>query len=688
MMNNNKILLLIFASLQILLLINLTEQQTVTYYQTSFNTTDRLTQKPFLSFAPFTTTPQNRISIDRTQLFQKIHGFGGAFTDAASITFSTLNEDLQQQILELYWGESGIGYTTGRVHMNSCDFSLYTYNFDDVVNDTNLIFFDSNVTHDTITMIPFIQQANETFIATQNKLIEKRKEKFGEKFPNFEQISSNLKEITAKSKESFPAEGLKVFLSPWSPPGWMKVPVNGKQSMDGSATPEGLLEEFHYTWSLYFIKFIEAYLNHGITLWGLTIQNEPEYAAGYEACVYSDVNERNLIISDLGPMIRKTFPYIKILAYDHNRDDVYTWAQTMYSDQLSLEYVDGIAFHWYITQQFQNVNFTYYLQPEKLLFGSEACNCPMSATYNKTNDWIGWKRGESYGQDIIGDLNNFASGWTDWNLVLNTKGGPNHVENYCDAPIVADDEKQEIFIQITYYYMGHISKFILPNYQRVYSDADVIFEASTVAPSGVDQPDVVYLFDGMNIVLWDCQNSPQQQFVYSNNVLYINSTEQCLNIQNESTDDGANVQLYQYFPNSANEMWNFQKSNENSGFDQIISQLNGKCLDLSNSSTVNGANIQMMTCNGGESQQWVFNSQDGSIRSSIDQSKCITAGWSPLLNVAFLSDDGLEVVVVVMNPTNQPLIFDIFDPLVSNTSSIQTSIPAHSIQTYIYPTSS
>ena len=34
----------------------------------------------------------------------------------------------------------------------------------------------------------------------------------------------------------------------------------------------------------------------------------------------------------------------------------------------------------------------------------------------------------------IGDLNNWVQGWTDWNIVLDTQGGPNHLQNWSVQP--------------------------------------------------------------------------------------------------------------------------------------------------------------------------------------------------------------------------------------------------------------
>ena len=170
-------------------------QTQVNLVQTAENTLDRLTPKTPLAFTTNSTQQSNVVTINHSKTFQEIIGFGGAFTEAAALNFHLLNPTLQEQIIESYWGEDGIGYSMGRVHMNSCDFSLFTYNFDNVTGDTSLSHFDTNVTHDQRTMIPLIKRANQTATASGHPI--------------------------------------KLFLTPWSPPAWMKIPVNGKQSMDG-----------------------------------------------------------------------------------------------------------------------------------------------------------------------------------------------------------------------------------------------------------------------------------------------------------------------------------------------------------------------------------------------------------------------------------------------------------------------
>jgi len=213
------------------------------------------------------------------------------------------------------------------------------------------------------------------------------------------------------------------------------------------------------SWVLYYSKFLTAYHGQGIDFWGMTVQNEPEFAAPWEACVYHPEQERDFLKNYLGPVIARDHPDVNIMIYDHNKDHVVTWAQTILSDPDAAKYVWGTAFHWYSGDAFDNVNQVHQLFPDKSLLASEACNCPMEMN--------NWAYGEAYGHDILGDLNNFANGWTDWNIVLDAQGGPNHLNNNCAAPIIADVDAQTINFQPAYYYMGHFSRYLLPGSVRL-----------------------------------------------------------------------------------------------------------------------------------------------------------------------------------------------------------------------------
>ena len=130
----------------------------------------------------------------------------------------------------------------------------------------------------------------------------------------------------------------------------MKLPgPDGNISMVGSATPNGLKGDpkIQLTWARYLSKFITAYKRKGINIWALTPQNEPEFPAPWEACAYNASFERDFIRDYLGPVIKTDHPDVLILAFDHNKDHLKTWTETILSkDALSADqYVDGMAFH-------------------------------------------------------------------------------------------------------------------------------------------------------------------------------------------------------------------------------------------------------------------------------------------------------------------------------------------------------
>jgi len=373
-----------------------------------------LTTKPSIDFTGTDFDSQITLRVLKTTTYQTVLGFGGAFTEAAAYVFSQMNSTAQQEILNAYFGPNGNKYSVCRTHINSCDFSLASFSFDDMVDDFSLSNF--TIAHSTKWMIPFILAAIKT--------------------------------------SSIP---IKIYGSPWSPPAWMK----GNGQMDGSSSP-GLKPDprVHQAWALFFSKFLTAYKNLGINLWGITIQNEPEFAAPWEACTYTAEEQRDFLKTYLGPQMAKDHPNVTIMIWDHNKDHVVNWVRTIFSDPDAAKYAQGTAVHWYTGSQFENLATAHDLHPDKFILATEACNCGTPQIGN-------WPRGESYGYDIIGDLQNWAVGWVDWNMILNTQGGPNHLNDACDAPIIADPRTQQVYLNTPYYYMGQITRYVPPGSIRI-----------------------------------------------------------------------------------------------------------------------------------------------------------------------------------------------------------------------------
>lgn len=397
----------------------------VVVFQSARNTSDRLSEMEPVTFGDVLNARLPLVDVSAAETMgQEVVGFGGAFTEASALLFQNLTAENQQALLEKYFdAETGIGYTLGRVHINSCDFSPVpgSWSEDEVVNDSALEHFDTEVNHDSGAMIPFIKAAMERIEAGGRKL--------------------------------------KLFASPWSPPAWMKT--TGKMVGGGSLRPE-----FRGTWARYIAKWITAYKAKGVPLWGLTPQNEPENSASWEACRYTAEEEADWLGEHLGPTLNATHPEVLIFAYDHNKDHVYDWAKVMYAHPTAPKYIDGIALHWYTGDSFDNVAKVHVEFPQAALLATEATWEKYRWQPGTTAASGEWAFGEGYAHDIVGDLNAGAVGWTDWNLLLDTTGGPNHVGNNCDAPMYSENGTA-LYLHPQYYYIGHFSKFILPGSRRI-----------------------------------------------------------------------------------------------------------------------------------------------------------------------------------------------------------------------------
>lgn len=241
-----------------------------------------------------------------------------------------------------------------------------------------------------------------------------------------------------------------------------------------------LLPEYYPVWANYYRKFINAYEEAGIPIWGVSIQNEPEASQTWDSCIYTAEKERDFIREYLGPTLHSNgLADKKIVIWDHNRDQIFERAKTVYDDPEAAKYVWGAGFHWYEGDNFENLQLTHDVWPDKQLLFTEGCQ------EGGTHDGS-WALGERYGRSMINDFNRWTVGWLDWNLLLDEKGGPNHVHNYCSAPILVDTQNDKIIYQNSYYYIGHLSRFIKPGSRRmaISSSRDDILVTAYKTPEG------------------------------------------------------------------------------------------------------------------------------------------------------------------------------------------------------------
>lgn len=355
--------------------------------------------------------------VETEQECQVMLGFGGAFTEAAAVTLFKMSDDLRQEVIEKYYDkESGLAYNLGRIHIHSCDFSLNNYTY---VNEGDKSLDSFDISRDKMFIIPLIREA-----------IDQR------------------------------GDILSILASPWSPPAWMKT--NNNMNKGGK-----LLPEYFESWALYYAKFIKAYEDEGIDIWGLTVQNEPEAAQRWDSCIYTAEEERDFIKNHLGPTLHKAgYEDKRLLIWDHNRDVIVHRAKVVLEDPEAAKYVWGTGFHWYVSEEFENIGKVHDMFQNKHLLFTEGCQ--------EGGPKIGeWFVGERYGRNMIGDFNNWCEGYIDWNIVLDEAGGPNHVNNLCSAPIIADTVNDSLHYNSSYYYIGHFSKYIDAGAKRLISSCSI-----------------------------------------------------------------------------------------------------------------------------------------------------------------------------------------------------------------------
>ena len=376
------------------------------YVTSKDDSSKRISLSPIEELSKNTANIKSKITIEPKNQRQEILGFGGSFTEASSSIYKELDEEKKEEIIESYFGENGNKYSMARTHINSCDFSLGNYAHVEDENDLELKTF--SLERNKISLIPMINDA-----------LKKRKNK------------------------------IRIMASPWSPPAWMKT--TGEMNFGGK-----LKSEYRDTWADYYCRFIENCEKENVPIWGLSIQNEPEAKQTWDSCLYTAEEERDFIKNHLGPSLEKhNLLDRKVIIWDHNRDVMVERARTVLSDPDAAKYVWGTGFHWYCGDHFDNVQKVHDEFPDKQLIFTEGCQ--------EGGPHIGsWDLGERYATSIINDLNRWTVAWIDWNLILNEQGGPNHVGNYCSAPIIVDTRSQDLLYQSSYYYIGHFSRFILP----------------------------------------------------------------------------------------------------------------------------------------------------------------------------------------------------------------------------------
>lgn len=399
------------------------------------------------------------IELDPGVRYQKIVGFGGSFTESSAHVLDQLSTEKRRKVIDAYFSRSGAAYSLTRTHINSCDFSLDHYAY---VDSGDLELETFSIARDMKSLVPLIKDA-----------------------------------MAAKGAD------FKIIASPWTAPDWMK---------DNNSWYAGSLKTgLEPVWARYFSRYLQAYRDQGIEIWGITPENEPMGNGGnWDSMHFTPESMRDFIRDHLGPRLRQDNWDTRILIFDHNRDQVDEWVDVILGDPKAAEFVWGTAVHWYSStvdwypDVLKGVHDRY---PGKHILHSEGCIDTQVPVW-QDDDWYWRKEAKDWGfvwaaeedkpnhpeyvpvyryaRDIIGGLNSWMTGWVDWNIVLNTKGGPNLANNWCVAPVIAKPETDEVYFTPLYYTLAHFSKYIRPGAKRIHVESKLpeLMATACINPSG------------------------------------------------------------------------------------------------------------------------------------------------------------------------------------------------------------
>lgn len=375
-------------------------------------------QNMALNFAS-STNANPTISVDATQKYQAIDGFGYALTGGSATLINGLDATTKDNLLkELFNTDSThIGISYLRLSIGASDLSATAFTYDDTPGDTTLQQF--SIAPENVDLIPVLQK------------------------------------ILALNPD------MKIIATPWSAPAWMKT---NNSLYGGGATP-GILEPKYYgVYANYFVKYIQAMQAAGIPITAVTPQNEPLNAYNTPSMLMADTAEDDFIKNYLAPAFQANGITTKIIVYDHNLDHP-EYATDILGDPDTYGLVDGSAFHLY-AGAIGTMSSVHTQYPNKNIYFTE------QATFGDG----------SFGGDlqwhiqnvIIGATSNWSRNVLEWNLASDSNYGP-HLNQpgscaNCLGAITISGSSVLKRNQ-SYYVIAHASKFVRPGSVRIASSS-------------------------------------------------------------------------------------------------------------------------------------------------------------------------------------------------------------------------
>ncbi len=473
----------------------------------------------------------NVIQIYPDSLKQTIDGIGSSFTESSAFVLAHLDEAKRREVMREIYSEEGANFSLTRTHIGACDFCVEgRYSYLDREDDVNLESFSLDPDQEGF------DQKKYAGIQTENY-----------------DLLSMIKEAIA-IKENQADKELRIIASAWTAPAWMKdiqdwyipgSPANNWQGTGGS-----LKEKYVSTYADYLVKYLDAYQKEGVNIWGITPVNEPHGNNGqWESMNFSPESQNEFIKKHLGPKLQNSdFSNTKLLIYDQNRDGLKDWTDLIFADPETTPFIYGAAVHWYEStyKVYEDVfNEVHRQYPDFAIMHTEGCiddlgkDPPNGVTdpvrfkeenwfdndefwwNDNATDWaysVTWQGVKvedhpiytpvhRYARNIIVSLDNWLTGWIDWNIVLDKNGGPNHVGNFCGAPIMIDTESQYVYYTPIFYILSQFSRTIRPG--------DKAIQTRKIAENlGEDDLHACATIDNKNLLSVQLLNTTQKPIEY------------------------------------------------------------------------------------------------------------------------------------------------------------------------------
>ncbi|WP_291285366.1 RICIN domain-containing protein [Flavobacterium sp.] len=583
--------------------------QTVTPWITSGDQTKLLQQQATVSFGTNSGSNPSTVTVNAGTTYQTMDGFGYTLTEGSCEVISGMAATQQNQLLnDLYHPVTGLNASVIRISIGASDLSSSSYSYNETSGDVNMNNFSLNGP-DLTYLIPIIKK--------------------------IQLINPNI----------------KILATPWSAPRWMKT--------NNSWVGGSLQTQYYAAYARYFVKYFAAMQAQGISIWGITPQNEPENPHNEPSMLMNSTEQKNFINTQLGPqMAAAGYGNIKIIAFDHNCDN------TAYPIDVlnNSSYVDGAAFHLYLGN----------ISAMSTVRNATNKNVYFTEQYTSSGGSFSGDFGWHMQNVVIGSTNNWAKTVLEWNAANNSGLGP-RTPGGCSTCLgaITVNNSTSYTKNVAYYIIGQISKFVKPGAVRIGSSST----SGTIQTVSFRNPDgsialVVYNSGSANTIKvvsgssafnysvpassavtfnWSAGAPPSTSFPGYYNIISRNSNKG-LDVADNSTTSGGRIQQYDITNGGgSNQRWKFvpdgsgnyyvivkstgmylatennstadgikvqQKtfsaSNEfkwtvtsvGGGYYQILNVNSGKSLDVENVSTANGANIQVWAYGGGLNQQW------------------------------------------------------------------------------------